>query len=236
MQSLSAAAVRTVASSLLPSEIRAQCPSCVEYRIFAIGGWKEHGNMRYATAPCPGCNRDCFFVVADYTAGSSKPLGGGKLFMHPASAQRYASIELADALEVYPELKNDYLKAIQYYNTQDFSGLTLAARRMLEGLTRMYLPNVEEREPLQTSLTRLAKERDLGLTIGELSNALKDAGNLGAHFGSSRVSQEIATSAMQMAEEFLTLHVLLEKRVTHFKHLVAEAKARKISPPNSSGK
>jgi hypothetical protein len=117
----------------------------------------------------------------------------------------------------------DYQKAVQYVNGRDAASVVLAARRLLEGMTHQFLPPGDLKKKLATDLATLQRVRDLSPVLVELSGVLKDAGNIGAHFGASRVTSEIAHEALSLAEELLQLHYLLKSRVEALRELVSQA-------------
>jgi len=183
--------------------------------------------MRYAHASCPGCQESSFFVVTGFV-NSNELFGGGTLYMDPSVPQREASAELSSAMDAMPELQRDYLSTVDFFNDDDPASLVLTARRLLEGLAKHFVNPASYKNNLATDLGTLAKERNLAPTIERLSTTIRKAGNTGAHFGASRVTTEIAVSAMQMVEQLLTLHLLLDFRVTSLQTLIEEAHAKPI--------
>jgi hypothetical protein len=216
-------AVTQWSENKLPAALSVSCGICGSKEFFRPGDWKAHGNARYAHAPCPNCHAGSSFIVIGYV-DSSKPLGGGEIFCHPSRPEWEPSPDLVSTLHAEnTEIQRDYEQAIRYLNNGDAAAVVLAARRTLEGLAAQFLPPAMLTRRLAQDLAAMNKHRDLSPVLMELSAALKDAGNMGAHYGASRVTKEIAEQALSLAEELLKMHFLLKIRVDRLRDFVSNA-------------
>jgi hypothetical protein len=230
----------TAWTNFLPGCVAMRCGYCGKNENFRPDNWGAHGSIRFSAASCPGCRQQSYLIVLGFNGGNLK-LGGGELFTHPSKNAWVQSFELSEALaRNEPETKADYEKAILYFDSDDSSSVVLAARRMLEGLTAHFLKE-KNKAHLASALALLTKERDLSPILDKLSSTLKDAGNIGAHRGASRVSKSIAQQALSLAEDLMELHFLLEGRVERLAADVGAAKNTPIpsvtpivAPPDSS--
>lgn len=212
----------------LPAVISVSCGNCGSREFFRPTSWASDGPCRYAHAMCPNCRDHTFFSIANYSDASVRA-GGGSLFAHPTRSDRAVLSELAERLSsVNVEIQRDYQMAVQYFNMRDPAAVVLAARRMLEGMVSQFLPQDKLLHNLSRDLATLSKERDLSAILSNLSNVLKNAGNIGAHYGASRVTERIAEQALELSEELLQLHFLLEQRVERLKLAVADAQAAEV--------
>ncbi len=214
-------------SGVLPTAIAARCGWCNKDEFFWVSQWSTNGPIRNSSAACPVCRQPIFFSIHPFTDSAQK-LGGGRIYMAPGPSEWMLLPELEEGLRVNPEILRDYKAGIAAFNSRDAQGTVSAARRLLEGLVTQFIPKTERRGPLAPSLERLHEFHDLGPMLHQMSVAVKDAGNLGVHYGASRLSHEIAVSCWRLVDDLLRLHFVLENRVTELQAKVNEAHAARL--------
>lgn len=212
---------------VLPQQISARCAKCGQVSFFTTANWAEHGPVRYSWGGCPICHQLGFFAIDNF-ADQKQKLGGGGLYFSPANPAWQILPDLLAALAVNPEMQKDYVRGVGYFNTGDPQGTVSAARRLLEGLVVQFIPKEKRESALARNLPKLNEHHDLSGVLRKMSEAIKDAGNLGVHFGASRLTQEIAALGWSMVDELVRMHLMLEQRVGHLRALVDAARASNI--------
>jgi hypothetical protein len=149
--------------------------------------------------------------------------------MHTSAEERSIVDEMNGALEKHTEIFSDYKLAIRAFNDDDPIAIVLAARRLLEGLARCFIPPDQYKDRLAVDLASLKEHHDLSSVIHEMSEAINAAGTLGAHIGASRLTNDIARKCFYLADEFIRMLFLLALRVRDLQVLVREAKAMPVA-------
>lgn len=200
------------------------CPHCGQ------GAWFEfdpplsrtdvHEEPRARTCPCGGAI--WFYVIAAPQRDSA-----GWLFIDPpaptSAEHRY---EVSEALaELAPALGEAYEEAVGALLAGFSSAAVTEARRTLDGLVKLLLQHAGEELPDQPVLTHLLRQLpekvDLSRPLQESALAIRDGGNLGAHFDmQATASPELAQEAVKLVEALVDYLLLLPARVSRLRHLL----------------
>lgn len=224
----------------MPSVISARCGNCSKRERFRIEDWSSHRDFRFVSSPCPDCRTAVTFIVSGFT-DEKKKLGGGELFMSPCAVEWNLRPEMMDALQVNREIQRDYESGAHAFDDRNPLGIVSAARRLLEGMVVQFIPPEERKRSLAPNLERLHDFHNLTGVLRGISEAVKDAGNLGVHYGASRLTNEIAAKCWVLSHELLSMHFLLERRVDELRNLVDAARASTLEDvpdncqPSNSG-
>jgi hypothetical protein len=87
---------------------------------------------------------------------------------------------------------------IEALNTKNYPATAVCARRTLEGIFKYLVPEEKRRLPLVKLIDQARTEVDLSAPLTSLSHAIRDGGNLGAHFDAD--AEPDAALARQMVE------------------------------------
>lgn len=133
-------------------------------------------------------------------------MGGTEVYMRPAPAARQP-IPGAGAMPT--AVRQAYQDTIDVYNAGVWSGTATLTRRTLEGIVHELLPEDERRGPLAQQLRSLASSEsvDLAQPLITLSNALKEGGNIGAHFDLTRTTDRATAAAMLDLIDYLIEYI-----------------------------
>lgn len=211
------------------------CPHC------GNGAWFEfdppltsadaHGEPRPVTCPCGGAI--WFYVIATPQRDSA-----GWLFIDPpAPTSAEHRHEVTEALSTLsPALGEAYDEAVGALLAGLPSAAVTEARRTLDGLVRLLLESAGEEIPDQPVLThllaRLPEKIDLGRPLQESALAIRDGGNLGAHFDMrATASPELAQEAVKLVEALVDYLLLLPERVSRLRELL-EGEGRSEHDPD----
>lgn len=200
------------------------CPHC------GHGAWFEsdppltkadlHSAPRSERCPCGGAI--WFYVIKPPQRDS-----GGWLFIDPpAPASSEHRVEVSEALEsLAPALGEAYEEAIGTLLSGFPSAAVTEARRTLDGLVKHLLQDAGHALPDQPVLTHLLRELpekiDLGRPLQESALAIRDGGNLGAHFDmKAKASPDLAQEAVKLVEALVDYLLLLPERVSRLRRLL----------------
>jgi hypothetical protein len=91
-----------------------------------------------------------------------------------------------------------------------YPAATVSGRRALEGLFKYLVPIEKQKLPLNKLIEEVADNPDLLKPIRNLSHAIREGGNLGAHFDMEREpGAEIARAIIELLDYLVIyLHVL----------------------------
>lgn len=202
MQLIPASSVRSwkkVGNGKTPTSISTVCPHCGEKGIFALANHQDD-TARLAiasTAHCPGCNHNVqFWAVRHEQVPKDDTNNPAAVFMYPVAKNHYPNPNFAP--DIPDALQRAFVSTIDAFNSRNYAATAVCARRTLEGIFK-YLVAEEKRN---TNLARLIEHAkndiDLAAPLTSLSHAIRDGGNLGAHFDMEKEPNE--TLARQMVE------------------------------------
>jgi len=202
MQEIPIASVRgwTISANVrVPVSISTVCSHCGELALFTLSNisYEPARLMVLATARCPGCNKQIeIFVVRNEKQPKSHENNPAEIYMYP-SARNYYPNPRASA--VIPEpLRRSLVSTIDAFNSRNYTATAVCGRRTLEGIFKYLVPNEKRNATLAKLIDAAKTEIDLAAPLTALSHAIRDGGNLGAHFDEEKEPDE--TLARQMVE------------------------------------
>lgn len=179
-----------------------------------------HGEPRTGRCPCGGAL--WFYVVKPPQRDNT-----GWLYVDPpAPAAAEHRQEVSDALATLsPTLGEAYEEAVGTLLAGFPSAAVTESRRTLDGLVKHLLQRVGYPLPEQPVLTHLLQAMpdhlDLGRPLQESALAIRDGGNLGAHFDMKvKASPELAEEAVKLVEALVDYLLLLPERVSRLRDLL----------------
>ena len=187
-------------------------------------GWGRERPLTFDTV-CPYCGRQTNFGVQNAnndnvtgtTSGSARCArcrnsvliwvrGRDELYMHPAPTARQP-ISGADSMPT--AIRQAYQDTIDVFNAGVWSATATQTRRTLEGIVHELLPETERTGPLAQQLRKLAESESVNLAqpLITLSHALRESGNIGAHFDLTRTTDRATAAAMLDLIDYLIEYI-----------------------------
>lgn len=202
-------------SSEEPQRLRAfACPYCEQPALATVrgtaiwDGWNRDRTelvsppIEYALTQCGQCGEVSVQVREDFGEGFDDD---SPVTVYPAPRRL--------SWNVPAPLRHEFEEAQTCFSSKAYEAAAVMVRRVLEGTCKEN--NVQER----TLARGLLKLRDLGLidsTIAEWADALRLAGNEGAHYTGKKVSRDDAEDALAFAEALLDHIYVLRHRFEEF--------------------
>ncbi|MFO6464452.1 DUF4145 domain-containing protein [Jannaschia sp. KMU-145] len=134
-----------------------------------------------------------------------------------------------DGIEDYPSahllperLASNVARSREALIRGDYEGALTGARRTVEGIFKTLVPHDPEigrdRRTLHQLIQLAIQKVDLSEPLKELAVAVKDGGNLGAHFDEAvDPNEESARSALRLSERLLDFVIVLPEEVSKFR-------------------
>ncbi len=203
----------------VPQSVSTVCPFCDTLALFTLYGFMNDQSRRTvsAEAVCPGCsNKIWFWTISpppnSYPSGQKIKHSPDAFFIYPKPKSPKQPIE---GIEKLPEqLAKAYNSAVKVYNSKVWEATATCCRRTLEGLMKISLPSDKQNLTLQRAINELPNHIDLKKPLTDLSHAIREGGNLGAHFDLLREpDEETATIMLELLEYLFDYMYILPKKI-----------------------
>lgn len=191
------------------------CPHCGEKGIFTLDESMDDV-LRLSvnsTSRCPGCNRKVWFWAL---RAESTPKGAEKnpvaIYMYPIVKNHYSHPEF---LSDIPEpLQRAFVSTVEALNSRNYAATAVCARRTLEGIFKYLVPEDKRKASLARLIEHTKENVDLAAPLTSLSHAIRDGGNLGAHFDMEKEPDEkIAKQMVELLEYLISYLYVLPKEI-----------------------
>lgn len=204
------------------------CPHCGRSAWFDFQS--EVGRDDINKAPrgvnCPGCSQVVrFFVISRSIANKT-----GWLWADPSPETEHLHRgDIGAALAgIDPALKEAYDEATTTLASGHASSATIQARRTLEGLVKHLLqdrePKAQIHGPLDKLIRDLSNSLDLAKPLTDTAHAVRQGGNLGAHYDARTVaSKELASKTIDLLEPIADYLLVLPEKVEALRQLLEQA-------------
>ncbi|MCH4995320.1 DUF4145 domain-containing protein [Pectobacterium carotovorum] len=206
----------------VPEAISTMCPHCEERVLFKVTDYlldKTRLSIS-ASSECPGCeSRVHFWVffpeikIERVVGWSEKSPEPNKIYMYPTINKSYYQHPQFHA-DIPAPLSRSFLSTVDSLNSKNYPATAVGARRTLEGIFQYLVPEENRKKPL-FKLIEIAKENhDMMKPLSSLSHAIRDGGNIGAHFDENREPDEaIAKQMVELLEYLITYLYVLPKEI-----------------------
>jgi hypothetical protein len=199
----------------IPSAVGSPCPRCGEKVIFSLEDrFDDTPRLTIAfKGRCPACREFASFWAI---RGEKNPVGDYRnpeaIFMYPELQNYYPVPELS--ADVPAPLQRSLISTIDAFNSKNYVATTVGGRRTLEGIFKYLLPE-DKRKASLAKLIELAKsEIDLAAPLSSLSHAIRDGGNLGAHFDmENEPSEALARQMVELLNYLVSYLYVLPKEI-----------------------
>jgi Domain of unknown function (DUF4145) len=203
---------------VFPQGVYEVCPHCGKRGAFNLEhrvGPDQLAKGGPVKSVCPSCRQMVRFYLIE-PGGKEGSDWTGELWLHPSPKVRRAK-PLTGLLP--PGLAHTYSDAIESYNHGLYRGAAGQARVVLEGAVKTLLTDIEgspvdPREALARLLDELGKKKDLAKPIKDVSQVMREGGNLASHFNEDKpIGPDLATEMLDLLDAFLDYLLLLPQMV-----------------------
>ncbi|PWN06864.1 DUF4145 domain-containing protein [Rhodohalobacter mucosus] len=212
----------------VPKSISTNCPhnDCrakVTFSVTDLNDDKKR-NAVAASANCPDCNRKVhFWTLRDETNTTSKSEHPADIYMYPPASNFYPNPEFID--DIPEPLQRSLISTIDSYNGKNYVATAVGCRRTLEGIFKYLLPKEKRNEVLAKLINYTKEEVDLAAPLSSLSHAIRDGGNLGAHFDMEKEPDEnMARQMVELIDYLISYLYVLPKEIEKLEESLAKGK------------
>lgn len=198
----------TAATPRGPTALSTVCPHCGERVTFSVSRHVEDKprNAIAGTGNCPNCQQSVHFWAVHGSKGSvGEP---SAIYMYPPVRNFFQAHSLS--AEVPEPLKRSFVSTVDAFNSRNFVATSVCCRRTLEGIIKYLLPEDKRKGNLVKLIDLAAGTLDLAAPLRSLSHAIRDGGNLGAHFDEEKEpTEELARQMVELLNYLIAyLYVL----------------------------
>lgn len=204
-----------VAGSRTPQSVSTVCPHCSEKTLFAP---RDHSNDPHrltiaSSAFCAGCNKKVhFWAVREENTPKSPSDDPIAVYMYPVIKNHYPHPEFTS--DVPEALRRSLISTIDSLNAGNFAATTVCARRTLEGIFKYLVDENERKHTLAKLIENVSSSKDLAAPLKLLSHAIRDGGNLGAHFDMEKEPDEnISRQMVELLNYLISYLYVLPKEI-----------------------
>jgi len=132
--------------------------------------------------------------------------------MHPSRVTVYVAEETTT--DVPEKLMRSYLSTVDSYNSQNYPATAVGARRTLEGIFKFLVPVEDRSKNLFQLIELVTNQTTLAKPLTTLSHAIRDGGNLGAHFDpDSEPDEQMARQMVELLSYLIKFLYVLPKEI-----------------------
>ncbi len=208
----------------MPASVNVHCPYCardVNFRADEVTYDAPRNTISFS-GRCPNCNKKTiFWAISPARADKSKSGSCKCLAMYPEPRSPRAPFEW-DFVLPDDKLVRAYRETIDVFNAGVWTATVTSCRRLLEGIASSMVKEVTDRESLAQQLRRLGQEVDLGEPINELAAAVREGGNIGAHFDDKEPDRELAEAMLELMEHLIVYLFALPALVANFEDRIGQ--------------
>jgi hypothetical protein len=143
--------------------------------------------------------------------------------MYPPASNFYPNPEFID--DIPEPLQRSLISTIDSYNGKNYVATAVGCRRTLEGIFKYLLPKEKRNEVLAKLINHTKEEVDLAAPLSSLSHAIRDGGNLGAHFDMEKEPDEnMARQMVELIDYLISYLYILPKEIEKLEESLAKGK------------
>ena len=218
MQSIAESSVRSWSKhgyGRAPNAVSAVCPYCGAKVVFSLAEHKDdvvHLSVA-ATAKCPGCDgKVLFWAIRHEQSPKSDENNPAAVYMYPPAKNYYPAPEFAS--DIPDALQRSFVSTIDAFNSGNYAATAVCCRRTLEGIFKYLLPPDKSQGTLAHLIDQAKAELDLAAPLSVLSHAIRDGGNLGAHFDmQTEPTGELARQMVELLSYLISYLYVLPKEI-----------------------
>tara|TARA_R100001143_G_C3359147_1_gene134456 strand:+ start:907 stop:1593 length:687 start_codon:yes stop_codon:yes gene_type:complete len=217
MQKISLTSIRkwsNVRNGVAPSSISTVCPHCNDKVIISLGSLKEDNlrNSISGTGNCPSCNKKVHFWAVRLEKTPTEDIKRvTEVYMYPVNKTYFTTPELKD--KIPEELNRSFVSTIDAYNSGNYPATAVCCRRTLEGIFK-FLADTDKKNNLFNLINDAIDKIDLTKPLIDLSHAIRDGGNLGAHFDMEKEpDEELARQMVELLDYLISYLYILPNEI-----------------------
>lgn len=198
----------------VPRAVGTICPFCFRAVVFALSShrYDSDRNTVASSAACPACHRDAYFWTVNPSMEFEEAQGASGVYMFPEPDGYHDAKALTS--DVPKPLVRAYTSTVDAYNSGNYTATAVCCRRALEGIFKYLLPVDQRALPLAKAIEEVKSTVDLSRPLHNLSHAIRQGGNLGAHFDMQKEpDDEIARSMVQLLEYLIMYLYVLPREI-----------------------
>jgi len=199
----------------VPNAVSTVCPHCREKGVFTLSGLRDDPNILTISSPakCPGCNKlVMFWAIRAEKQPKSNDKNPEAVYMYPPAKNYMPMSEFQ--VDIPPALKKAFISTIDAYNSTNYAATAVCARRTLEGIFKHLVPEDKRTLSLQKLIEHVKDNTDLAAPLTSLSHAIRDGGNLGAHFDMEKEpDQHLAKHMVELLDYLISYLYVLPKEI-----------------------
>ncbi|MBJ2320698.1 DUF4145 domain-containing protein [Pseudomonas fluorescens] len=201
MESISFAMVRQWGNNggyRYPKSISQMCPFCCDLVTYstAVSYHDTATTSIGLRASCPSCSEFVSFWSVKSQASNENDGNPAEVFMYPRSRPSLLVTDFPESVPV--AIRRSFESTSTSFMTKNYPATAVMARRTLEGIFKYLLPEANRKGSLATLIKQAMAQHNLAAPLSTLSHAIRDGGNLGAHFDEENEPTELM--AQQMVE------------------------------------
>ena len=182
-----------------PKAISSFCPYCGAKVTFTLGLHTDdsHRNTISSSSNCPDCNKPVrFWTLRDPSHKIDQSKNPEHVYMHPGLDNIYRKPAFAPNVPV--PLQRSFIATVDSFNSKNFNATAVSARRTLEGIFKHLVSAEQRNQNLAKLITLVSQDTNFAKPLNDLSHAVREGGNIGAHFDMENEPDEVL--ARQMVE------------------------------------
>lgn len=195
-----------------PKSLDLDCPHCGRRANFTTSNpdYDGHRTTHSATGRCAACKSNVFVWAFKPTNHNQVP-ACQHLYIYPEPRNDRSTI---DGFDLLPEpIQRAYRDTVKVYNTGVYGAAATLCRRTLEGIVDE-LQEGKQNGSLFKRLEKLGESVDLAKPLITLSHAVRQAGNLGAHYDLEKEpDKQTVEATLDLIEYLLEYVYTLPKRI-----------------------
>jgi hypothetical protein len=202
----------TVTSRMkFPGRVSCECPHCYVTSNFPLTGFKDDLSIAVQSS-CPSCSELVHFFLVFARITESARATPVEIFVWPQYKQRFTSS--FSRTDVPEPLYRAISAANDSFNSGNHTAAAVTGRRALEGVFK-YLVQPEKRNlNLQRLIEEVKTKTDLSAPLTQLSHAIRQGGNLGAHFDFEKEPDEdMARTIVELLDYLVSYLYVLPRRI-----------------------
>ena len=197
-----------------PVAISNYCPHCCGLVIFTCKAQSEdrRNSLVISLSTCPSCRgRVRVFAVHSTARDANRREDFPSVYMYPSASKLYTPVNIVE--DIPERIQKAFKSAVDAHNAQNYSAAATCSRRTLEGLVKFLVPEEYRSSSLAKLIKALPDHVNLTKPLQDLTEVVKDGGNLGAHFDMEREPDEnLSRQILELIDYLISyLHVLPKK-------------------------
>jgi hypothetical protein len=139
--------------------------------------------------------------------------------MYPPAKTYYPCPEFAP--DIPEQLQRAFVSTVEAFNSRNYAATAVCARRTLEGIFKYLLPEDKRKASLAQLIRVASDEIDLAAPLTSLSHAIRDGGNLGAHFDIEKEPTEVlARQLVELLSYLISYLYVLPKEIKKLEQIM----------------